>query len=288
MHVGFIGLGLMGFPMAKNILKSGFQLSVYNRSLKKVKELVTLGAEVTQTPAELGQTCDVVISMVTGPKDVEEVFLGPNGVATDPKKGLVCIDMSTIGPTAAKDIARKLSSRAAEFVDAPVTGSIVRATSGELTIFVGGEKNIYEKIKPVLLAMGKTLHYMGPVGSGQAIKLINNYFVAVEAIALSEGMILGDTMALDRAKVAEVLQSACTGMSPIMQLVIKNYATRIYPLIFSLVNMRKDITLAYEEAGKKKVPMMRLAKDTFDDGVAAGFSAEDFSAIIKVIEEANI
>lgn len=282
-RIGFIGLGLMGFPMAKNILKAGFSLSVYNRSLRKTKEL--LGATIAKSPMELGQTCDVVITMVTGPEDVEEVC---NEIATNPKKGLIIIDMSTIGPTAAKKIAKKLFDRGVEFVDAPVTGSVVRATSGELTIFIGGDSDVVETVKPVLLAMGTTLHYMGSVGMGQAIKLVNNYFVAAESIALSEGMMLADSMGLDRKQVAEVLQSASTGMSPVMKLVINDLATRTYPLIFSLSNMQKDITLVAGEMKGKNLPFMSIAKAIFDKGIKYGLGEKNFSSIHQVVEKEEV
>lgn len=279
MRIGFIGLGLMGLPMAKNILKAGFSLSAYNRTADKARELT--GATIVQTPAELGQACDVVITMVTGPSDVEDVC---NKIATNPNKGLVVIDMSTIGPTAAKKIAKKLSVKGIDFVDAPVTGSVVRATSAELTIFIGGEMSVVEKVKPVLRAVGTTLHYMGGVGTGQAIKLVNNYFVGVEAVALSEGMMLADSMGLDRTRVAEVLQSASTGMSPAMKLVINDLATRTYPLIFSLANMQKDIRLAISEVQPSRFTLMPAVKEIFDKGVAFGLADKNFSSIHQVVE----
>lgn len=280
MQIGFIGLGLMGMPMAKNILKAGFPLSVYNRTAGKAKELP--GATTVQSPAELGTTCDVIITMVTGPEDVEELC---NKIATNPKKGLIVVDMSTIGPTAAKAIAQKLSDRGVAFVDAPVTGSVVRATSGELTIFVGADGEVFERVKPVLLSMGTTLHHMGPIGSGAAIKLVNNYFAGVEMVALCEGMMLADSMGLSRQKAAEVLQSASTGMSPVMKLVIGNLATHSFPIIFSLANMRKDMQLALAEVTGKQVSLMKLTKETYDKGVSAGLGNEDLSAIIKIIEK---
>ncbi len=284
-HIGFIGLGLMGLPMAKNILKAGFPLMVYNRSLEKTKELVSLGATLGQTPGDLGRVCDVVITMVTGPEDVRAVLFGKDGVAASPKDGLIVIDMSTIGPTAARQIGSELSDRSIRFADAPVTGSIVRAVSGELTVFIGADRDVFEEIRTVLQSMGTTLHHMGPVGSGQSIKLVNNYFVGVEAIALSEGMLLADQMNIDRAKAAEVLQSASTGMSPIMKLVIGNHATGQYPVIFSLSNMRKDITLGWQEMKGRKMPMMELTKSVYDKGVSEGLDEMDFSAIIQVMKK---
>jgi 3-hydroxyisobutyrate dehydrogenase-like beta-hydroxyacid dehydrogenase len=172
--VGFIGLGLMGNPMAKNILKKGFSLTVYNRTKEKTVDLVSLGALVADSPAVLAKEVDVIITMVTSGKDVAEVLFGKNGVAQGAKKGLIVIDMSTIGPTTAKDISQKLHKHGIAFLDAPVTGSTPKAISGELTIFVGGEKEILDSVYGVLSAMGTNIVYLGQAGSGQAIKLINN------------------------------------------------------------------------------------------------------------------
>jgi 3-hydroxyisobutyrate dehydrogenase len=282
MRVGFIGLGLMGLPMAHNILRAGFPLSVYNRTKSKAKELAAQGAVVVDSPAALGATCDVIVSIVTGPDDVRAVYLGSDGVAQSPKKDLIVVDMSTIGPTAAKQIAKDLAQHGISFVDAPVTGSTPKAISGELTIFIGGDKAIVEKIEPVLRAMGTTLQYMGSAGMGQAVKMINNYFVGVEAVALAEGMILADSMGLPRAKAAEALGNFSTGMSPVMKLVIGNFATDTYPLIFSLENLKKDVGLAMKEKGLQELALMKLTKETLDQATEAGLGKEDFSTIIKI------
>lgn len=285
MRVGFIGLGLMGLPMARNILKAGFPLSVYNRTKDKAKELEKEGVTVVDSPATLGATCDVVISIVTGPEDVRHVHLGPDGVAKHPKAGLIVVDMSTIGPTAAKGIAKELEARGVRFIDAPVTGSTPKATSAELTIFIGGDQPTVEKILPVLRALGTTLEHIGPVGMGQAVKMVNNYFVGVEAVALAEGMMLADAMGLPRSKAAEALSAFSTGMSPVMKLVIGNFATDTYPLIFSLENLKKDVGLAMQEKGTPELALMRLTKEVLDKGVEVGLGKKDFSAIIKTFEK---
>src|SRR5258708_1687032 len=150
MKVGFIGLGLMGSPMAKNILKQKFPLTVYNRHLEKTRELEKLGAKIAKSPQEVAANSDVVITMVIGPKEVEEVLLGKDGVVEGAKKGLVVIDMSTIGPKAAVKTFFTLGKRGIEFLDAPVTGSTPKAITGELTIFIGGKETVYKQVKPVL------------------------------------------------------------------------------------------------------------------------------------------
>src|SRR5688572_29799050 len=136
MKVGFIGLGLMGNPMAKNILKKGFELTVYNRTLEKAEEFKSLGAKVASSPSQVAQNAEVIITIVTGPADVEAVLFGTNGVVSTAKPGTVVVDMSTIGPTAAKKIYADCTNHGVKFIDAPVTGSTPKAISGELTIFV--------------------------------------------------------------------------------------------------------------------------------------------------------
>ncbi|MGI0135359.1 MAG: NAD(P)-dependent oxidoreductase, partial [Candidatus Micrarchaeaceae archaeon] len=203
--VGFIGLGLMGNPMAMNILKSNFSLSVFNRTLSKTDELQSSGAKVASSPRMLAFQVDVLITMVTGGNDVEAVLFGADGVVEGVHKDLVVIDMSTIGHVKAKEISRKLAEYGIGFLDAPVTGSTSKAFSGELTIFVGGDKAVLERCKPVLSAMGTNIVHMGPTGSGQAVKLANNFLTATFNEAMMEGMLLADGMGLPRQKVAEAL-----------------------------------------------------------------------------------
>lgn len=283
-RIGFIGLGLMGNPMAKNVLKAGFPLTVYNRTEAKTAELKKLGAAVAKSPENLAEVSDVVITMITAAKDVESVLFGVRGVTKAKNKNFTVIDMGTIGPTAAKEIAKKLTKSGIGFLDAPVTGSTPKAITGELTIFIGGNKNVYANVKPVLLAMGKTLHYMGPAGSGQAIKLVNNYLIASTIASLAEAMRLSDILALTRKQTASVLATV-PALSPMMLLKLPNYVSDVYPLLFSLTNMHKDVSLAENEIRKqkKKLPIIDLMKKLYTKALDGGYAKEDLSAIIKVI-----
>ena len=286
MNIGFIGLGLMGNPMAKNILKKNFSLAVYNRTPVKTKELQKLGASVVKSPAELAKISDVIITMVTAGKDVEKILFSKNGVLEGTKKGLIVIDMSTIGLTYAKKIAEKLEKHGIEFLDAPVTGSTPKAITGELTIFVGGKKEVFEKVKPVLYAMGTTLCYMGTYGSGQAIKLINNHIIAANTIALSEAMLLADTMGLSRKITAQVLNTV-PAISPYMQMKMPNYVSNNFPLFFSVANMAKDITLARSETKKSQnhFPVLTTTEKLYKKAAKKNIKNEDMSIIIKVLEK---
>lgn len=222
--------------------------------------------------------------MVTAGKDVDAVLFGKNGVVSGAKKGLVVIDMSTIGPSTAIIIAKKLEKKGIEFVDAPVTGSTPKAITGELTIFIGAKENIYKKIKPVLESMGTNLQYMGDVGSGQAIKLINNHLVASTIVALGEGMLLGDAMKLPRKKVAETLKTV-PALSPFMNLKLPNFVENKYPLLFSANNMKKDVTLAQLEAKKahKKLPILSAVEKLYKKALSKKMGDQDMSTVIKVI-----
>lgn len=284
--IGLIGLGLMGNPMAKNILKAGFPLTVFNRTSSRTAEFKKLGADIVESPEELATKSDVIITMVTAPEDVAEVIFGKQGIVQAARKDLVVIDMSTIGPSAAKEISQKLAKIHIDFLDAPVTGGVGRAITGELTIFVGGDKKVFEKTKSLLLAMGKTLHYTGSAGTGQAVKLINNHLIGATFIALSEGMLLADTMQLDRKVVGRALAGAPV-MSPMMNMYLPDYINNDHPLRFSIANLKKDLTLALDEMknGKKTLPILQKSQELYNKAVEEGLSQENFSAIIQILEK---
>ncbi len=286
MKIGFIGLGLMGKPMAKNIHKAGFDLHVFNRSKKKTDEFKKLGAKVHNEIKDLAKEVDVIVTMVTGPKDVKEVLFGKNGIVSTGKRALTIIDMSTIGQTAAIEIAQKLKKYGIHFVDAPVTGSVPRAVTGELTVFIGGAREVVERIKPVLSAMGKTLHHIGENGAGQAVKLVNNHLVAATISALAEGMLLGDILKIKREKLAAALGDT-PAFSPFMKLKLPNFVKNNFPTLFSIANMRKDLSLAKKEVQKvkKNLPVLSLIEKFFKSGVKKNLTHEDISAVIKVMKK---
>lgn len=282
--VGFIGLGLMGNPMAKNIHQAGIPLIVYNREPKKSEEFKKMGVMVASSIPELASSVDVVITMVTGPEDVKEVLLGHNGVIKSGKKGLVAIDMSTIGPKAAQEIASTLEKAQIEFLDAPVTGSVERAKTGELTIFIGGKKEVFQEVKPVLEAMGKDLHYMGKTGLGQAIKLVNNLMVGVNLESLAEGMVLAEKLGLEKAQVERALENAAV-VSPLLKTKFPKIVQEDFQTAFSLKNQTKDLKLAQTEALKAQItlPLLEKAAALYEEGVQKGLGDEDNSAIFKVV-----
>lgn len=285
LRIGFIGLGLMGQPMAKNILKKGFPLVVYNRTVSKTSELKKLGASVAKTPKELASEVDVVITMVTGPKDVKEVIFGKDGVVKGAKRGLVMIDMSTIGPQAAREINEQCKMYNIEFLDAPVTGSTPKAITGELTIFVGGEEKVLKKVRPILEAMGTTIHHVGSVGMGQAIKLVNNLIVGQTVVTLAETFLLGDKLGLSRKQVFQIL-GGVPAVSVFMKLRMPNMVDDNHKTLFSVSNLDKDLNLALNEVKKEDdLPLLKLVTSLFDKGSQdKKIKDQDISAIIKILE----
>ncbi len=286
LKVGFIGLGLMGGPMALNIHKAGFPLTVYNRSPKRLTPFKKLGIPTAKTPAELAAASDIIITIVTGPKDVEEVVLGKSGVVQGASQGSIVIDMSTIGPQATKLIAEQLSRHKIDFLDAPVTGGTRGAISGELTIFVGGKRAIYEKALPVLKAMGTNIPYMGPIGMGQAIKLVNNLLVGSTLISLSEGLILAEAQGLSRKKTAEVLEKVPV-VSAMMKMKMPMMVSGKFKTTFSVANIFKDLDLAFQEIKKsgKSTPQLEQSRKLYQQALDLGMADEDNAAILKLLEK---
>ena len=283
-RIGFIGLGLMGNPMATNIHKAGFPLTVYNRSVKRTAEFKKLGISIATSPKELARQSDVVITMVTGPTDVEDVLFGNDGVAKGKHVGLVVVDMSTIGVSAAKEIGKKLKQENIDFIDAPVTGSTMRAKSAELTIFIGGNEKTFEKIKPMFLAMGNNLCYIGVTGTGQAIKLVNNALVAIATAGLAEGMLLADALKISRQNAAKALQDTPV-FSAYMKMKLPNMVNDDFTTAFSVANMHKDLLLALKELkkSKKKLPILSLVAKLFGATKERGMGDKDISAVLSVL-----
>ncbi len=288
LKIGFIGLGLMGKPMALNIFKKSFPLSVYNRNPAKTAEFKKLGINIYPSPSTLAQNSDVVITMITAPHDVKEVALGKKGIIEGAKVGLVHIDMSTIGPSAAKEVAKGLAKKGIDFIDAPVTGSTDRAKSGELVIFAGGKKKVLEKIRPVLLAMGTEINHMGEVGSGQAIKLVNNLIGGETIAVLGEAFMLGLSLGLTKKQIYEALKNTFS-ISPNMRNKMPMIVEGKYPVMFSAANMRKDLKLGLTEKDPATpLPILKISEAIYKKTMDAGFGEEDIAATFKIISNIKV
>ncbi len=286
--IGFIGLGTMGTPMAMNLAKAGFRLVVWNRTASKLEPLLRVGATAGKSPAHVAAQTTVVMTMVSQPKDVEAVVLGPDGVVEGITKDAVLIDMSTVSPATSRKLAGAIKTRQAEFLDAPVVGSKGPATDGTLVILVGGVSATLERVRPILSAMGKTIIHAGAVGAGSALKLATNLMLAHLSAGFAEGLLLVQRAGLDPKRYLEVLE-ASTFRSPWYQTKGVGMLTRNFSTHFALKHMHKDLRLMGELAQETNthVPITTAIEQLFADSEAAGKSELDYSAILAVLEDTS-
>ncbi|MFP3314085.1 MAG: NAD(P)-dependent oxidoreductase [Thermocladium sp.] len=285
LRVGFIGLGIMGLPMATNIARKGFPLIVYNRTRSKAEAMRGLGASIASSPREVAESSDVVISMVTDAPDVEEVLFGPNGVVEGRHEGLIFIDMSTNSPEVAKSFFSRLSSLGVEFLDAPVTGGDKGAREGTLTIMVGGRRETFERVKPVLEAMGKTIVYGGEAGAGQLLKLCNQIVVGIDMMAVAEALMLARRAGVSEDALLTVLSSGAANSFTVQYYLPKIMRGDLEPG-FRAVHLRKDLRYVIDLASKTHTPLpgSSLLLQLYESLVAKGLGEKGTQALIKVYE----
>ena len=285
-RVGFIGLGMMGNPMSKNLLKAGFELTVWNRTRSKMEEIVALGAIPAKSGEEVAQKSEVTITMLTGPADSEEVILGKKGVLEGMKPGTVVIDMSTISPETSKRIAIEVARKGCNMLDAPVGGTVGVAASAALTIQVGGDKQVFETHRDILAAMGKNIFYIGGNGMGCTIKLVANAIMGTNMAVLAEAMCLGAKAGIPTDLMLEVLKNSASS-SRVLEVRGPNIAKGEYQAQFMLKLLFKDLGLVLETAGIDSVPLpiVGLARQIYAQALVDGKGDQDFSAIAATAEK---
>lgn len=283
--VGFIGLGLMGKPMAMNLLKAGYPLTVYNRTRRKEKELADTGAIRAKNPEELAGNSKVIITMVSDPPALKKVILGKNGVIHGVKRGSILIDMSTIAPSVIREIAKELKKKGVEMLDAPVSGSVPAATAGTLCIMAGGKKEIYDKSLKILKVMGKKIFYMGKSGMGSYMKLVVNLIAAIINQSMAEGLVLGAKSGIDPELLLEVL-SAGAGKAALIEVKGPAILKRNFKANFALRHMYKDLGLILSAGEELEVPLPLTGrtKEIYGKALEKGLGEKDFCAIINMIE----
>jgi 3-hydroxyisobutyrate dehydrogenase len=282
MHVAFLGLGIMGSRMAANVRDAGHDLVVWNRTRAKAD---AFGGAVAATPAEAAAHADVVITMVVDGAQVEEVLLGDDGAAHGARDGALFVDMSTIGPTAAKAIGARLAERGLRFVDAPVTGSSPKAEAGTLTIMAGGETEDVERARALFEAMGDTIVHAGPLGQGQMVKLINNSLAAANTVALGEALLAGAATGTDLDALVAVMAAGSAG-SAMLDLKAKPMREHDFSTLFKTEHMLKDVRLCLEETQAAGVPFgaAARAREVLTATVGRGHGDDDFAAVIEALE----
>jgi 3-hydroxyisobutyrate dehydrogenase len=285
-RIGFIGLGVMGKPMAVNLLKAGHKLTVWNRTLSKTGELSAAGASVAESPKKVAEKSDVAITMVTNSSDVEEVILGPNGVIHGAKPGFILIDMSTISPTVTRKIAEELSKKGVKMLDAPVSGGEVGAREATLSIMVGGPEETFEECLPFFKALGKRVTYMGNSGMGQTTKLCNQAICALNIQAVCEGLMLGAKAGLDLKKLLEVVTAGAAGSWMLSNLGPK-MAEHDFKPGFRIRHQQKDLQLVLALASELGLPMpgTALVQQMLRAVEAEGLGDEGTQAAIVAMEK---
>jgi 3-hydroxyisobutyrate dehydrogenase len=285
-RVAFLGLGIMGWPMAANLARAGFELSVWTRDSAKAERFAAEhGASAASRPAEAARDAGTAISMVPDTPEVEAVLVGDDGAAAGMAEGSLCIDMSTIAPTASRAIGEGLSERGIGFLDAPVTGSRPKAEDGTLTIMVGGEPELFERARPLFEAMGELVVHVGPQGHGEMAKLINNVLAAVNAAALAEGLTLARAAELDTAKLRQVV-AAGAGASTMLDLKAGPMLEGDFGALFKLEHMLKDVRHCIAEARALGIamPLATLAERLYSAAAEAGHGEEDFAAVVTALK----
>ncbi len=286
--IGFIGLGTMGRPMAKNLIKAGHSLVFFARKDEIAAEFTALGAQRAATPAEVTRRCEFIITIVTADPQVTEIALGKDGIIEAAAKGKLLIDMSTVGPATEQSIAAKLRERGMSMIDAPVSGGPWGAEAGTLAIMVGGEQADYDRALGVLQAMGKHLFHVGPIGSGQTVKLINQMVGGGIMALIAEGFVLGRAAGVNLESLLSVMLVSSANSTVLDARGKKFLLANQFTPGFMAELMRKDMSLAVEMADGLKVPtpVAASALQQYTTTINQGHGQDDFSAIVKVCERA--
>ena len=291
MQIGFIGIGVMGRPMALNLLKAEHHVTIYARHPDKpeVQEVLNAGAKLAPSPRAVAMASDIVITMLPNSPEVEEVVTGPHGILEGARKGLIIIDMSTIAPAVSRKLAQTTSTREVHFLDAPVSGGSQGAVNGTLTIMVGGEREIFEQVRPVLEAMGKkeNIFHVGPNGAGEVVKIVNNILCGAIAASIAESFVLGVKAGADAdtmAKVIGVSSGASWQLSN--QFPLRAFNGSFQPGFMTDL-LHKDLGLALDLAAENTTPaaMTALTRQMYEMARAEGYGREDYTSLLKVLEQ---
>jgi 3-hydroxyisobutyrate dehydrogenase len=283
MKIGFIGIGIMGKPMAANLLRAGYSLSLYSRHPERSHGLTTLGATVAESPESVAAMSDVVITMLPDTAVVEQVLLGSQGVAQGLKPGSIVIDMSTISPTATVALASRLADLECEMLDAPVSGGEKGAVAGTLGIMVGGQPGAFEKCKPIFCALGKTITYTGPSGNGQKTKLVNQLVGATNLLSAVEGLRLARAAGLDTETTLHAISSGAASSWMLENLGPRILADDFVPG-FSIRLQQKDMKLLKEWTSQLggEFPAADLVYSLFTKAVEMGLEEQGNQGLINI------
>ena len=287
-RIGFIGLGAMGGPMAKNVIKKGYQVKVYDIAQERMAPLLEAGAEAGSSCKDIAETSDIIITMLPSSPHVKEAVLGSSGIIQGIRKGSILIDMSTIDPLTTREIEKALAEKGVEMLDAPVARGVPAATKGTLAVFVGGAEMTFERCKDVISAMATDIDYVGEIGAGEVVKLVNNLILAVTVCALAEGLVLGIKAGVEPDRLFKALSQGSAN-SFALQNHYRNFVFKgkfdegVFPVEYIL----KDIDLVLKTAERFNVPQYfgGLASQVYQQALAAGYGGRYYPVVVKTLEE---
>lgn len=284
MQIGFVGMGIMGSPMAINLLKAGYEVTVWNRTRAKCAEAQAAGAAVADSLPDLASDCDLIFICVADTPDVEAVLFGENGIAEGLAAGKIVVDHSTISPEATVTFAERVRSLGAEYLDAPVSGGQLGAINATLAIMVGGEEAVFEKVRPYFEAMGKNVVYCGAQGNGQRVKAVNQVICALNILACSEGMLFAKQMGLDLETVHQVVSSGAAGSWMLSNLGPKMIAGDFAPG-FMISLQAKDLGIASDtmETLPAAYEGTELTTRLFAEAVKQGFGKQGTQGLVNLL-----
>lgn len=286
MRVGYIGLGLMGGAMARNLVKAGYQVTVHNRSRAKVDALVAEGAIAASNPREVAENSDVVFTNLPDTPDVKEVVLGKDGIIEAARLGLIVVDNSTITPAGAREIAEALAEKEMFFLDAPVSGGDIGAKAGTLTVMVGGDETAFNKVMPLFEVVGKTITWIGESGAGQIAKACNQIIVAAQMVSMGEALVLAAKCGVDPSRVVEAISQGAAQCWTLDNKPPKIFARDLGPG-FKAHMQAKDIDIVMDTGKTYGVPLPStgIAQQLYRAMLVAGDGELDNSAIVTVLEQ---
>ncbi len=284
--VGFIGLGLMGKPMARNLMRAGYQLVVNNRTPAKAEELASEGATVAPNGRAVAEQCDIIITMLPDSPDVEQVVAGKDGVLEGIKPGALLIDMSSISPVVTRELAEKVRAKGASMLDAPVSGGDVGAIQGTLSIMVGGDAADFERAKPLFEVMGKTIVHVGGTAAGQVTKAANQVLVGITIAAVSEALLLGAKGGVAPEKILDVLGGGLAG-NKVMEVKREKLLTHDFTPGFRAELHHKDMGIAMAAARDYGLvlPLTAIVDQLFQSMKKKGWGTQDHSGLLRVLED---
>lgn len=283
--VGFIGLGIMGAPMARNLLQAGYDLTVYNRTRSKMNPLIQEGAEGADSPAEVARNSEIIITIVSDTPDVEEVVAGKDGVLEGIRANSLVVDMSTIAPETERELDEKLKEKSCSLVDAPVSGGDVGAQKGTLAIMAGGAQEDFERVRPLFDVMGQTITYCGAVGNGQTTKLCNQILVSVNLLGVSEALAFAGKNGLDPRIMVEAVSGGAAGSWQLSNLGPR-IVDRDFAPGFMVDLMQKDLKIVLQTAdlSGSVLPAASIVHQLFNSVQSQGGGSEGTQALARVLE----